>query len=88
MAAGSQAAQGLATQLAAQQAAVEPSGSGHTRLTLQPRANTVEQAALWLLGLVLPLNRQVLRLNVMDAAGGSEGEPSNDGRREARRERT
>ena len=69
IAAGSQAAHALATQLAAQQAAVEPTGSGHTRLTLHLRADTVEQAALWLLGLVLPLNRQVLRLHVTDAAG-------------------
>jgi hypothetical protein len=71
--AGSHAAHALATQLAAQQAAVEHTGSGHTRLTLHLRADTVEQAALWLLGLVLPLNRQVLRLHVTDAAGETRG---------------
>jgi DNA-binding LacI/PurR family transcriptional regulator len=64
---GSQAAQALTVQLAAQEASVEVMETGQTRLTLQLHADTVGQAAILLIGIVLPLNRQVLRLQVTGA---------------------
>jgi DNA-binding LacI/PurR family transcriptional regulator len=70
---GSQAAQAMVVRHAAQQAIVEPTEDGHTTLTLHLTAETVGQAALWLLGLVLPLNYPVLRLEVMSAPQGARG---------------
>jgi hypothetical protein len=64
---GSQTAHALTVQLAAQEASVEVMDTGQTRLTLQLRADTVGQAAILLIGMVLPLNDQVLRLRVTGA---------------------
>src|SRR5687768_3344027 len=68
--ADSQAAQALVVRHAAQQAVVESTGAGHATLALHLRAEKVEQAAIWLLGLVFPLNCPVLRLEVTPAAQG------------------